>query len=539
MANDDRDRELAGRKPFIRVFVPTVDGGGCNGTAYPIGNGLILTARHVVRPRNEEGQDIRDHDKSILVYWSTDPEPDPEKRWRPISDGDVAWDGGPDLDAIALTCRPYPISVRSPGRLFDQPPRADEPWSGSGYSLAGLRDDPLSPVPFAGQCYAMQGTSELFHLDVRAGANPVRKEDWGGASGMPILRGDSDVIIGLVVGGNLAFESGRLTAVPAYRIYRAPGFRAVLGVSDTSLNSTFFRSKLTNLLGLRAPASARALDAIANAMASSAHFGATAGDAEAVAQAFLDRNPPIDAALGVIRAAFDEVQADRELADSKVLRGASDVLRRAAGFVFAGLHDGGMSAAIVAQRAGEDASPCVLSTGLEMVAEIYIAAATQREPAFRTVANPQRFNPGTRNLECHPRPERGIQRRADSQAAAAAEIRDEFLKKIAPERWTTLRTKVRNLLLSDLIYEGDQETASQQGDSAIHEDMARLNDAIAHEGIYMLAGPARGEDRDHAEAGMAAIKQDLDRLMVFVLNDDPGGKTAEMRLFRPYRNMLT
>jgi len=187
-------------------------GGYAFGSGYLVAPGLVLTARHVTCGDSGEPYD------DIRVRFLNDDISLPSR---------VAWQGGPDLDAALLRCRPgeRPDAPVRWGRLISsQPGIACE---AAGFPRSMQQDDGLRDVEHM-RGAINPGTGLLggrIYVDI-ASAFP-QPGGWGGMSGAALWCGA--LLVGIVVRDPAAFDSRRLAAEPAMRLAADPGFEAVLG----------------------------------------------------------------------------------------------------------------------------------------------------------------------------------------------------------------------------------------------------------------------------------------------------------------------
>jgi hypothetical protein len=174
---------------FVRIEVPTLDDqgqdqrgtGGATGTGYPVGEHLILTARHVVIR-----QDERDRRYPIRVRWYSFP------NWGEQADGVVelhedddqaiAWEGGEACDIALLRCPQVPESIK-PGRFLGRLPSDGDRWKSIGFPRATRFAEGRTQNPFGGE---IRVPHEPW-FQIAEQYPPNQAEDWMGASGMPIF----------------------------------------------------------------------------------------------------------------------------------------------------------------------------------------------------------------------------------------------------------------------------------------------------------------------------------------------------------------
>ncbi len=220
---------------FVCIEVPTTrdgeslpDGRHCaTGTGYPVGDDLIVTARHVVEPTN------RDPRLPIRVRWSQFPDfgdggavaLDPDDRQAIAYRGDCAAAGD---GIVLLRCPKRPPGVSCPAWPWGS---ASDPIHGAafrsiGYPAATRFADPATD--------AQRRTQHPFEGQVRTSAepwfaitdvNPPDADAWRGASGMPI------------------FVDGRIIGVFSYVLQQAHGTAHALPIApllnDSAFNALF------------------------------------------------------------------------------------------------------------------------------------------------------------------------------------------------------------------------------------------------------------------------------------------------------------
>jgi len=213
---------------FVRIEVPTLteDGGdgrgayGTTGTGYPVANELILTARHVVRPKQ------RDPRYPIRVRWVYFP--DLGKAGSVELDADdgqaICFIGEADEEDIALLrCPLQPPGLRLPLWPWMRLPSNGADYKSIGYPAATLLEAPITGASDPRQ-NAFAGTirrvaDPWFELtDPNA---PLTDDDWLGASGMPIF------VHGRIAGvfsAALSRVHGKGHAVPIAPLLRCAAF---------------------------------------------------------------------------------------------------------------------------------------------------------------------------------------------------------------------------------------------------------------------------------------------------------------------------
>ncbi|MFM8442234.1 MAG: serine protease [Methylococcus sp.] len=199
------------KRLLVQLFVPTTDpeGKGSIGTGYSVDKDRILTARHVVLPKN------RDTSKPIEIRWYHLDEP--RRGWRPCRK--ILWDSSQE-DVAVIEC-PFPNDITRFAELDDRQPETGNRWESEGFARAGKREDNSSPpVGLKGESYSMGGHG-VFELGVD---DPAIKPDlWQGASGSPVFVDGK--IQGVIITTPTNFPANRFAAAPMWRLLKDSDFR--------------------------------------------------------------------------------------------------------------------------------------------------------------------------------------------------------------------------------------------------------------------------------------------------------------------------
>jgi hypothetical protein len=163
---------------FAQIFTPTTVASQWEaGTAYPIAKDLLITARHVLYPEQQDETKLRE------VEWSDYKDAAGQKFTSNITR--VVFDGGKDLDIAIVACQ-TPPEVNSFIKLSDRDPNADEGWDSFGYPQAGKNaQGRLEKIPCKGTFFQPDSNSYLLHLTSEGDA--ITKELWQGLSGAPVF----------------------------------------------------------------------------------------------------------------------------------------------------------------------------------------------------------------------------------------------------------------------------------------------------------------------------------------------------------------
>jgi hypothetical protein len=474
-------------RPFIRLFVPTFDpanrgkdGGGrfgATGTAYPVGGGLILTARHVVCP---EGRDYR---YRIKAYWPAQYDPEPI-----MLDGNderdrcIAWAGMGAFDAALVHC-PYPVGLSAVGFLSRGRPPPLVKWTSMGFPRAGKEEG---------------------------------------------------VAVGAAVPPN--FQLGRLLAAPTFLAYEDPAFLALGLDVDQPTRRAFYRLGMVKELG----AGTRVLAELGQALRRAGLATADdKRDADAVVAVLLSLD--IAKAVDVLGQAFDSVRNARRLADDPALRDTETQIHHIARLLAAALYQDGVAVAISAHRDGAGDEPLTLPTSLPTTAEFMVASAYNRLPEFESPKGPNEFPYGARCLrKPPPPPETGIRRPAQSEGADGDpedDVRFVLARKLMPggigvPPWDDLREQIDARLIQEFV-------GKTSGTASRKAKLMRANNVLKRDGVYMLCAiPPTEPDRSAILAGLRGLREDLPDLIILGLVADENLETLEMDTFEPFRRMF-
>ena len=441
------------RSLLVRIFVPTREEGmGVTGTGYPVGRDLVLTAWHVVGPAD------RDNRLPIQVLWYDYPNGGPDDGWYRLADDCVVWKAKGDLDA-ALLRSPRPPEVRNFGLVSREQPRDGMRWSSAGFPRASLTDKVRRHASFGGEMFGMPTGASYFELDVRV--SPTIEEDWRGASGMPICRENSCVILGVAKEVPQKFGAQRIHATPAWKLLDDPDFRKAVGYDDQQRRLDQFRRRLVQIL----TPSSRAITAIVDESGLADDQGGPAqATAESAATQLLGCNLA-DAVTG-IRKAHDAIETDRSYGETAELKGAAEVLSRAVQLVAPCLYDDGVVGAIRAYRRDQEITifevPCFFST----VAEIVMAGVDNRATEFLPRQSEIHYPDGKWQLPAPP--EFGIGGAAEQHQA----IRDAPTRKFSPEGWSGLRGRIDDYMYRRFVDAGG--AVDQQSEARIRNAATEL-----------------------------------------------------------------
>lgn len=162
---------------FIAKILPTkINGKRSIGTGYPVGNDLVLTARHVVVFA------ARDNMIPISVEW-------PDFGYADTN-AEIVFDGGEECDIAVLRCR-IPPQVNLPALLLARRfPVPHEEWASFGYPRMGKdsnEEGVRDKVSALGKFHPPDVISHKISLTSESDA--IEKEGWCGISGAPVFQG--------------------------------------------------------------------------------------------------------------------------------------------------------------------------------------------------------------------------------------------------------------------------------------------------------------------------------------------------------------
>ena len=192
---------------LVAIFAPTGDGeDGKIGTGIPVGHDLILTARHVVRPQGRGSGRIH------LKFWYSAK----AAGWQEAaSDHElIVWEC--ETHDVAILRHPVPEDIGA-CLISGTGYRSHDQWESEGFPAAARRNGEITPAPFIGKILA-RADEETFHEADTNSKKPQALEQWGGASGMPIVVEGS--IVGVAVHVEDGFGTGQIKFAPIWRIWR-------------------------------------------------------------------------------------------------------------------------------------------------------------------------------------------------------------------------------------------------------------------------------------------------------------------------------
>ncbi len=185
------------------------------GTGFPVARGLILTARHVVRPEGATG-DV------FVRWWHSKAEgfgPTAGENADGFLPAEIAWESD-DLDVVLLEAR-FPAGVDVVHLASS--PHQDGECESEGFPTGARIDGALAQLRVCGRMHTLDGSGAFFQVDLSA--SPANIADWGGLSGAAVIDVRSKSAVGVLVIARSALDQNRYAkAVPGSSVWQAPGF---------------------------------------------------------------------------------------------------------------------------------------------------------------------------------------------------------------------------------------------------------------------------------------------------------------------------
>jgi hypothetical protein len=206
-----------------KITVPRVDDQTRTGTAYPIAEDLLLTARHVIE------FDERDKAKPITVEWQEAGEKiiiEPQQ----IT---FEFDGGDKLDVILLRC-PLPQAIAAAvtsAILEEEKIHSRNAWETLGFPKVNN--------------FNLKGATGMFSVDTKQPTIDLTLDDsiketilqnnkiengWGGMSGAPVFCIQTQTLQAIIIEHNQWMEK-QLSGVSVPYLMKLPAFRQALGLT--------------------------------------------------------------------------------------------------------------------------------------------------------------------------------------------------------------------------------------------------------------------------------------------------------------------
>ena len=533
---------------IVAILVPTKAKGsagddpweGSIGTGCAVGDDLILTARHVVRPAQ------RNAACPIRVRWyALRHDDDPQPAWYPLDGSDeevICWVGEGDLDAALLRCpRPPELRGMRPFRIPASRPPGTAVWESRGFPAAGHTGSRSRHGDFIGNVMSMGSRDRVFSVtsDLASGD---KREDWSGASGMPVLIGDA--IVGVVKAvpaksddGRVMYENRLLHAVPSSLLRADRAFCDLLG--DTSLPDLIDQARKLILDVLcDCPTAQEALKARL-----APECGSAAACGEAIAQVALSGELPLKALVD--RA----IEARYELRRNGDEAGADCIAR----FVGALLPVGSAPEEVekITSSGSSAATTLIwLDAHSPTLVEILMAAADRRAAHFRTLQDRRAHPFGQGCLANVPeggRDPAGVQRLHDITTDLVQMFEGSFcddldrailghLKCVLPDDWQTPAADLSDAERAEF----ECDVIEQINEELHYRALALTGDPERFSYYMIIETPAALSDkeRERRDAVLARIKQRFPRIAVLCTAPRPRLPRRELEPFGNLRNLL-
>lgn len=156
------------------------------GTAYPIGKGIVITARHVLYPEQVE------HGAMPKLIWKKSDEEEPYHQ--SVASKIIFEDERFD---IALLACEVPKTVENKVILSSRFPDSDEGWESFGFPKGGKKAGERIKKPAKGQCFSPDHDSYIQELKSDGNADDFTL--WKGMSGAPVFSNKTKMLIGILI----------------------------------------------------------------------------------------------------------------------------------------------------------------------------------------------------------------------------------------------------------------------------------------------------------------------------------------------------
>jgi len=204
------------RDTIVAIYTPIAASKpmGKVGTGIPVGQDLVLTALHVVRPK--EG---RSSDPIKIFHWHKKGD---DRCVTNIADSDLIVWACETHDVALLRC-PTPPHAGLAVIEKDRRPRAGDRWCSTGFPAAAMVGKMRDPSDFIGDVNPAADSKTYFEVLAAIEKSPAGRDGWKGASGMPVVVNDR--IIGVCVEIPSGFGNCTIRAAPIWRLWDNASFR--------------------------------------------------------------------------------------------------------------------------------------------------------------------------------------------------------------------------------------------------------------------------------------------------------------------------
>ena len=189
------------------------------GTGYPVREGLVLTAWHVLYPKN------RDETAKPQLSWCMQDKGEP---YHTDAMGEVVYENE-QYDLALIRCNTP--SLTETVQLAAQVPRSKEAWESLGYPNGGRDDEGVRSKTSADGTVKPDQGGHVRHLGV---ADHVPPEIWQGMSGAPVFKLHSNTLLGVWTHGNRGFPDRIMMTSLSYVLSHCAKFREQVGWVENS-----------------------------------------------------------------------------------------------------------------------------------------------------------------------------------------------------------------------------------------------------------------------------------------------------------------
>ncbi|PPC89426.1 MAG: hypothetical protein CTY34_11475 [Methylobacter sp.] len=207
---------------MVQIYAYDAEDDPCIGTGYCIGNGLILTARHVVL------FDGRHENPRLKLVW-------PEQKFysevkqanaeftMSFTDEDIVFKGNSDFDIAVILC-PKSTPFNPPKtNLARANPKPTTQWSSRGFPRAGKEGSIRTDLGISGTIQGIH--SPRIELNTPVQVN--QENGWAGLSGAPVFVGNE--LVAVITEDFKRLESYLLShSIPS--LYKEPAFHQAVGI---------------------------------------------------------------------------------------------------------------------------------------------------------------------------------------------------------------------------------------------------------------------------------------------------------------------
>lgn len=513
---------------LIMICTPTTDGFAEIASGYPVGRGLVLTARHVLFPKD------RDSTQPIRVRWHYHGHKEAAE-WFSLNEDDLILPADDTMDVALLRLPDHDWRPERYGFLSEERPQSDMAWESEGFPHVARRKEEPKPASFGGKVYSK--AKEETHFEMEETAHPDREAGWKGVSGMPVfVRGK---ILGIVKSIPEGFKAKRLHAVPAWQILQDKKVREALGFDERQARLDRYRSLLHSLVSKHPDSFKPIASSLSTLKACS-----TTASVDQIIEGLLAAS--MDEVIDVFWKAYDKAHQENKSEQAEILsRGVRvllpalydfDVLdgvkKQISDTELDGLQKQISDGEEPSQRAGLVAIPAHLGT----VAEIIMAGLDKREARFRPRENAETDYPvGEFSLPLAP--EGGID---SSGSQAARDLQQHLAAKFTPGQEKQFRKDVDGYLIGRFY-----KPEKGQRDLSDDQKMTLVADYLADERkdnqptFYFLFRLPKGEE-EHARmrSMVEGIARDYSAIKCLSMNDTFEIIRAEHKRFNRFRKML-